>query len=97
MQKEIYITNLSKEDLPAIVDIEERLSGIHRPDDWAKRIEMSEAYDRTGRPWSPRPAERLWDSRSRAAGSWHRSRASRAIRRVSGGSRHYRGFHAGQE
>ena len=43
MQKKIHIRSLRKEDLAAIVDIEERLTGVHRPDYWAKRIEMSEA------------------------------------------------------
>ncbi|HWP58578.1 MAG TPA: GNAT family N-acetyltransferase [Candidatus Acidoferrales bacterium] len=43
MQKNIHIRNLRKEDLPAIVDIEERLTGVQRPDYWAKRIEISEA------------------------------------------------------
>ena len=43
MQKKIHIRNLVKEDLASIADIEERLTGVYRPDYWAKRIEMSEA------------------------------------------------------
>ena len=42
-QKEIYIRNLEKEDLSAIVNIEERLTGVARKDYWEKRIEISEA------------------------------------------------------
>jgi ribosomal protein S18 acetylase RimI-like enzyme len=43
MQKTIHIRSLAKEDLSSIVDIEERLTGVHRPDYWTKRIEISEA------------------------------------------------------
>ena len=43
MKKEIYIRNLEKRDLPAIVNMEERETGVARPDYWAKRIEISEA------------------------------------------------------
>jgi len=42
-QKEIYIRNLEKEDLPAIVNIEDRLTGVSRRAYWEKRIELSEA------------------------------------------------------
>jgi len=42
-QKEIYIRNLEKEDLAAIVNIEDRLTGVSRRAYWEKRIELSEA------------------------------------------------------
>ncbi|HYA29176.1 MAG TPA: GNAT family N-acetyltransferase [Acidobacteriota bacterium] len=43
MNKEIRVRNMEKEDLPAIVDMEERQTGVARPHYWEKRIEMSEA------------------------------------------------------
>lgn len=43
MQKTIHVRNLHTTDLSAIADIEERLTGVLRPDYWKKRIEMSEA------------------------------------------------------
>ncbi len=43
MQKTIHIRNLEKSDLPFIVNIEERLTGVARPRYWEKRIEISEA------------------------------------------------------
>lgn len=43
MQKTIYIRNLEKRDLSAMVAIEERGTGVVRPDYWEKRIELSEA------------------------------------------------------
>ena len=43
MKKEIYVRNLEKRDLPAIVNLEERQTGIARPAYWEKRIEISEA------------------------------------------------------
>ena len=43
MSKPIYLRDLTKEDLPAIVDIEERVTGVARPEYWAARIEISEA------------------------------------------------------
>ena len=43
MKKEIYIRNLEKRDLPAIVNLKERQTGIARPAYWEKRIEISEA------------------------------------------------------
>ena len=43
MKKEIYVRNLEKRDLPAIVSLEERQTGIARPEYWEKRIEISEA------------------------------------------------------
>jgi ribosomal protein S18 acetylase RimI-like enzyme len=43
MQKNVHIRNLEKTDLGAIVNIEERVTGVARRDYWAKRIEMSEA------------------------------------------------------
>ena len=43
MSKPIYIRNLRKEDLPAIVDIEDRTTGVARRAYWEQRIEISEA------------------------------------------------------
>lgn len=43
MQKTIHIRNLYKTDLSTIVDIEERVIGVARPEYWEKRIEISEA------------------------------------------------------
>jgi len=43
MKKPIDIRNLRTSDLPFIVNIEERLTGVARPKYWEKRIEMSEA------------------------------------------------------
>ena len=43
MAKNIHIRSLEKDDLAAIVSIEERQTGIARPDYWEKRIEISEA------------------------------------------------------
>ena len=43
MKKPIDIRNLRTSDLPFIVSIEERLTGVARANYWEKRIEMSEA------------------------------------------------------
>lgn len=43
MNKDIYVRNMEKSDLAAIVDMEERQTGVARPSYWEKRIEMSEA------------------------------------------------------
>jgi ribosomal protein S18 acetylase RimI-like enzyme len=43
MNKNIHIRNLDKSDLPAIVAMEERGTGVVRPEFWEKRIELSEA------------------------------------------------------
>jgi N6-L-threonylcarbamoyladenine synthase len=43
MAKNIHIRGLDKRDLAAIVNMEERQTGVARPDYWEKRIEMSEA------------------------------------------------------
>ena len=43
MKKEISVRNLEKRDLPAIVNLEERQTGIARSEYWEKRIEISEA------------------------------------------------------
>lgn len=43
MSKDIEVRNLEKRDLRAIVDMEERQTGVARPHYWEKRIEMSEA------------------------------------------------------
>jgi N-acetylglutamate synthase-like GNAT family acetyltransferase len=43
MNKQVLVRNLEKRDVPAIVDMEERQTGVARPSFWEKRIEMSEA------------------------------------------------------
>ncbi len=43
MPKPIYIRNLRKDDLSAIVAVEDRATGVARPAYWEKRIEISEA------------------------------------------------------
>ncbi|MDH3443021.1 MAG: GNAT family N-acetyltransferase [Deltaproteobacteria bacterium] len=43
MKTEIYVRNLEKRDLPAIIDMEERQTGVARRRYWEERIEMSEA------------------------------------------------------
>jgi ribosomal protein S18 acetylase RimI-like enzyme len=43
MNKDIYVRSMEKGDLPSIVDIEERQTGVARPHYWEKRIEISEA------------------------------------------------------
>jgi ribosomal protein S18 acetylase RimI-like enzyme len=43
MSKDIYVRNMERSDLPAIVEMEERQTGVARPHYWEKRIEMSEA------------------------------------------------------
>lgn len=43
MNKDIYVRNLEKRDIEAIVDMEERQTGVARPHYWEKRIDMSEA------------------------------------------------------
>ena len=43
MAKNIHIRGLDKRDLPAIVNMEERETGIARPEYWDKRLEISEA------------------------------------------------------
>jgi len=43
MKREIYVRSLEQRDLRSIVDMEERVTGIARPQYWEKRIEMSEA------------------------------------------------------
>lgn len=43
MNKDIHVRNMEKRDLAAIVDMEERQTGVARPHYWEKRIEMSEA------------------------------------------------------
>ncbi len=42
VQKKIYMRKLDKSDLHTIAGIEERVTGIARPNYWAKRIELSE-------------------------------------------------------
>jgi ribosomal protein S18 acetylase RimI-like enzyme len=41
--KNIHIRSLDKSDLAAIVNMEERQTGVARPDYWDKRLEISEA------------------------------------------------------
>ena len=43
MKDDVYVRNLEKRDLPAIVDMEERQTGVARRHYWEERIEMSEA------------------------------------------------------
>jgi hypothetical protein len=43
MKKVIYVRNVEKHDLSAIVTMEERQTGVARPDYSDKRIEISEA------------------------------------------------------
>lgn len=43
MAKNIQIRGLDKRDLGAIVSMEERETGVARPDYWEKRLEISEA------------------------------------------------------
>jgi ribosomal protein S18 acetylase RimI-like enzyme len=43
MKKEIYVRNLEYRDLPAIVNMEARVTGVARREYWEKRIEISEA------------------------------------------------------
>ena len=43
MSQTIEVRNLEKRDVPAIVDMEEKQTGVARPSYWEKRIEMSEA------------------------------------------------------
>lgn len=43
MGKDIFVRSMEKSDLAAIVDMEERQTGVARPHYWEKRIDMSEA------------------------------------------------------
>ncbi|MDP7208160.1 MAG: GNAT family N-acetyltransferase, partial [Candidatus Bathyarchaeota archaeon] len=43
MAKSIHIRNLDKSDLSTIINIEDRVNGVARPDYWGKRIEIAEA------------------------------------------------------
>lgn len=43
MAKPLYIRNIRKEDLTAIVEIEDRSTGVSRRDYWEKRLDMYEA------------------------------------------------------
>jgi ribosomal protein S18 acetylase RimI-like enzyme len=43
MAKPVYIRSIRKEDLSAIVQIEDRTTGVSRRDYWEKRIDMYEA------------------------------------------------------
>ena len=43
MSKPVQIRNTRKEDLAAIVEIEDRATGVSRPDYWEKKLDMYEA------------------------------------------------------
>jgi len=43
MGKTTRLRNLEKQDLPSIINIEERVTGVARQDYWEKRIEIAEA------------------------------------------------------
>ncbi len=43
MNKNIQVRSLEKRDLGAIVDMEERQTGVARPKYWEERLEISEA------------------------------------------------------
>ncbi len=43
MQKKVYMRKLDKNDLQSIVGIEERVTGMARPEYWARRIELAES------------------------------------------------------
>jgi ribosomal protein S18 acetylase RimI-like enzyme len=43
MRKDIHVRNLEQRDLPAIIEMEARVTGVARPEYWEKRIEISEA------------------------------------------------------
>jgi N-acetylglutamate synthase-like GNAT family acetyltransferase len=43
MKRAIYVRYLEKGDLPSIVSMEERITGVARPQYWEQRIELSEA------------------------------------------------------
>lgn len=43
MKKEIYVRSLERRDLLSIVAMEERITGVARPQYWEQRIELSEA------------------------------------------------------
>ena len=42
MAKDIYVRSVMKQDLPAIVEMEDRGTGLARPEYWKERIELSE-------------------------------------------------------
>src|SRR3989304_2209768 len=43
MKKEIYVRSLERRDLPSIVAMEERVTGVARPQVWGQGIEIPEA------------------------------------------------------
>ena len=43
MKRELYVRKLESSDLPAIIDIEARVTGVARREYWEKRLEISEA------------------------------------------------------
>jgi ribosomal protein S18 acetylase RimI-like enzyme len=43
MKKSVYVREMQRDDLLAIVEIEDRVTGIARRTYWEKRIEISEA------------------------------------------------------
>jgi ribosomal protein S18 acetylase RimI-like enzyme len=43
MPTSVYVRDVRREDIPAIVAVEDRTSGVSRPEYWAKRYEIAEA------------------------------------------------------
>jgi ribosomal protein S18 acetylase RimI-like enzyme len=43
MSTSVYVRDVRREDIPAIVAVEDRTSGVSRPEYWAKRYEIAEA------------------------------------------------------
>jgi hypothetical protein len=44
MKKEIYVRNLEHRDLPAIIDMEARVTGVARPDYWEKKSKFQRRF-----------------------------------------------------
>jgi ribosomal protein S18 acetylase RimI-like enzyme len=43
MPTSVYVRDIARDDIPAIVAVEDRTSGVSRPEYWKKRFEISEA------------------------------------------------------
>ena len=43
MTTSVYVRDITRNDIPAIVEVEDRTSGVSRPAYWTKRFEISEA------------------------------------------------------
>ena len=43
MPTSVYVRDITRDDIPAIVEVEDRTSGVSRPAYWEKRFEISEA------------------------------------------------------